>query len=67
LPGRNDRLLALLWLALCLLLAAALAFLLPRSQLNSSVLALLPQQNLGAAAGLYAATGSPDGVAGFTR
>jgi len=49
LPGRNDRLLALLWLALCLLLAAALSFLLPRSQLNSSVLALLPQQNLGAA------------------
>jgi len=49
LPGRNDRRLALLWLLLCLLLAAALAFLLPRSQLNSSVLALLPQQNLGAA------------------
>jgi len=49
LRGRNDRLLAILWLALCLLLAAALAFLLPRSQLNSSVLALLPQQNLGAA------------------
>lgn len=48
-PGRNDRRLALLWLLLCLLLAAALAFLLPRSQLNSSVLALLPQQNLGAA------------------
>ncbi|HCY91066.1 MAG TPA: hypothetical protein DHV34_01820 [Escherichia coli] len=30
-------------------MAAALSFLLPRSQLNSSVLALLPQQNLGAA------------------
>ena len=48
-PGRNDRRLAILWLAICLLLAAALSFLLPRSQLNSSVLALLPQQNLGAA------------------
>lgn len=48
-PGRNDRLLAWVWFALCLLLAVALAVLLPRSQLNSSVLALLPQHNLGAA------------------
>lgn len=48
-PGRNDKLFALLWLAICLVLASALALLLPRSHLNSSVLALLPQQNLGAA------------------
>ena len=48
-PGRNDRLLAILWLLCCLTLAIALVLLLPRSQLNSSVLALLPQQNLGAA------------------
>lgn len=48
-PGRNARRLAALWIAFCLLLAVALTLLLPRSQLNSSVLALLPQQNLGAA------------------
>ena len=48
-PGHNARRLAALWIAFCLLLAVALALLLPRSQLNSSVLALLPQQNLGAA------------------
>jgi predicted exporter len=45
----SERNLALLWLAVCLLLAMALALLLPRSQINSSVLALLPQQNLGQA------------------
>lgn len=46
---RNARLLAGLWLALCVALAVTLALLLPRSPLNSSVLALLPQQTLGAA------------------
>lgn len=46
---RNARLLAGIWLACCIVLALALALLLPRSPLNSSVLALLPQQTLGAA------------------
>ena len=49
LPQRSEKTAALLWLAVCLALAVALAILLPRSQLNSSVLALLPQQNLGQA------------------
>ena len=49
LPPRSEKLLASGWLAICLVLAIALAVLLPRSQLNSSVLALLPQQNLGQA------------------
>ncbi len=49
LPQRSEKTVALLWLAVCLALAVALAVLLPRSQLNSSVLALLPQQNLGQA------------------
>jgi predicted exporter len=49
LPQRSEKTVALLWLAVCLTLALALAVLLPRSQLNSSVLALLPQQNLGQA------------------
>ena len=48
-PTRSEKRLALLWLAGCVALAIALAILLPRSQLNSSVLALLPQQNLGQA------------------
>ena len=48
-PQRNEKTLALLWLGACVALAIALAILLPRSQLNSSVLALLPQQNLGQA------------------
>ncbi|WP_036627708.1 MMPL family transporter [Pantoea sp. AS-PWVM4] len=45
----REKNLALVWLTVCLALAIALACLLPRSQLNSSVLALLPQQNLGQA------------------
>lgn len=49
LPQRSEKISALLWLSVCLALAVALAVLLPRSQLNSSVLALLPQQNLGQA------------------
>lgn len=48
-PGRNDKFFAALWLVVCMVLAVALVLLLPRSHLNSSVLALLPQQNLGAA------------------
>ena len=39
--------LALGWLAVCLLLIAALVALLPRATLNSSVLALLPEQTMG--------------------
>ncbi|WP_034913988.1 MMPL family transporter [Erwinia sp. 9145] len=39
--------LALGWLTLCLLMAAALAVMLPRATVNSSVLALLPQQAMG--------------------
>ncbi|WP_313062995.1 MMPL family transporter [Atlantibacter hermannii] len=39
---------ALIWLAVCLLLAAALAALLPGARINSSVLALLPGQSMGA-------------------
>ncbi|WP_428841260.1 MMPL family transporter [Cronobacter universalis] len=35
------------WLGLCLLLAATLCALLPHARINSSVLALLPQQTLG--------------------
>lgn len=46
---RSARLLAGIWLACCIALALALALMLPRSPLNSSVLALLPQQTLGAA------------------
>jgi len=34
------------WLFICLLLVAALVVILPRSQINSSVLALLPKQQL---------------------
>ena len=46
---RNARLLAGLWVTFCVALALVLAIMLPRSSLNSSVLALLPQQTLGAA------------------
>ena len=54
-----HRRLALGWLAICLLLLAALCWLLPRSQINSSVLALLPKQQL---------VGVPDELAdGFSR
>ncbi len=45
----REKNLARLWLLICLALTLALALLLPRSQINSSVLALLPQQNLGQA------------------
>ncbi|MDE1185104.1 MAG: MMPL family transporter [Pantoea sp.] len=45
----REKNLARLWLVVCLALTMALALLLPRSQINSSVLALLPQQNLGQA------------------
>ncbi|MBP2197265.1 putative exporter [Pantoea cypripedii] len=45
----REKNLARLWLLICLALTIALALLLPRSQINSSVLALLPQQNLGQA------------------
>ena len=54
-----HRRLAFGWLAICLLLIAALCWLLPRSQINSSVLALLPKQQL---------VGVPDELAdGFSR
>lgn len=45
---RTDchRKLAIGWLLVCLLLLATLLWLLPRSQINSSVLALLPKQEL---------------------
>ena len=39
---------ALLWAAACLIMLAALLTLLPQSRLNSSVLAMLPKQALGA-------------------
>ena len=45
---RTDchRKLAIGWLLICLLLLATLLWLIPRSQINSSVLALLPKQEL---------------------
>jgi len=46
LPPELHRRAAFGWLAVCLLLIAALCWLLPRSQINSSVLALLPKQQL---------------------
>ncbi len=69
LPQRSEIFAARAWLAVCLLLMLALAWLLPRSHINSSVLALLPQQNLGQgagrdSAGVYAAARPPAGVAG---
>lgn len=45
LPERHRKL-AFGWLLICLALIAALLWLLPRSQVNSSVLALLPKQQL---------------------
>ncbi|MGG4625248.1 MMPL family transporter [Serratia odorifera] len=45
-PPELHRRAAFGWLAVCLLLIAALCWLLPRSQINSSVLALLPKQQL---------------------
>lgn len=48
LPPNNARRAAFGWLALCLILVAALALLLPRARLNSSVLAMLPAQSMGA-------------------
>lgn len=48
LPPTNARRAAWGWLALCLLLLCALAFMLPRAKLNSSVLAMLPTQSMGA-------------------
>ncbi|MEE4483274.1 MMPL family transporter [Serratia ficaria] len=53
------RRLAFGWLAIVVLLLAALCWLLPRSQINSSMLALLPKQQL---------AGVPDALAdGFSR
>jgi len=46
LSAESHRRLAQGWLLICLLLVAALCWLLPRSQINSSVLALLPKQQL---------------------
>ncbi|HEX4503494.1 MAG TPA: MMPL family transporter [Scandinavium sp.] len=48
LPPNSARRAAWSWLALCLILLAALAFMLPRAKLNSSVLAMLPTQSMGA-------------------
>ncbi|MGU3525473.1 MMPL family transporter [Enterobacteriaceae bacterium C23F] len=48
LPPSNARRAAFGWLALCLILLVALALMLPRARLNSSVLAMLPAQSLGA-------------------
>lgn len=39
---------ALIWGVVCLILAGALLALLPQARLNSSVLAMLPKQTLGA-------------------
>ena len=48
LPHRNALRPALLWAAVCLILLGVLLSLLPGSRLNSSVLAMLPKQTLGA-------------------
>lgn len=48
LPPTSARRTAWGWLALCLILLAALALMLPRARLNSSVLAMLPTQSMGA-------------------
>jgi predicted exporter len=47
-PPNSARRAAWGWLALCLILLTALALLLPRARLNSSVLAMLPSQSMGA-------------------
>ena len=48
LPHRNPLRPALLWAGLCLILLVVLLSLLPGARLNSSVLAMLPKQTLGA-------------------
>jgi len=48
LPHRNARRPALVWVAVCLVLLGMLLTLLPGARLNSSVLAMLPKQSLGA-------------------
>lgn len=48
LPPINARRLALLWGLVCLTLVGILLLLLPQSRMNSSVLAMLPKQALGA-------------------
>ena len=48
LPHRNGLRPALLWATACLILAGVLLALLPGARLNSSVLAMLPKQTLGA-------------------
>ncbi|WP_426617343.1 MMPL family transporter [Raoultella sp. R2A007] len=48
LPHRNRRSIALLWGLVCLLMLGVLLTLLPQSRINSSVLAMLPKQTLGA-------------------
>ncbi|MEQ4530055.1 MAG: MMPL family transporter [Mixta sp.] len=48
LPPINARRVALLWGAICLTLLCILLLLLPQSRMNSSVLAMLPKQALGA-------------------
>lgn len=48
LPPRNARRPALVWAAVCLALLGMLLALLPGARLNSSVLAMLPKQSLGA-------------------
>lgn len=48
LPHRNTLRPALLWAAVCLVLLGVLLSLLPGARLNSSVLAMLPKQTLGA-------------------
>ncbi|WP_159340199.1 MULTISPECIES: MMPL family transporter [Leclercia] len=48
LPPRNGRRPALIWGIICLALLAVLLTLLPGARLNSSVLAMLPKQSLGA-------------------
>ncbi|QGU88070.1 MMPL family transporter [Erwinia sorbitola] len=44
----RSRAIAAAWLMVCLLLLAGLALLLPQARINSSVLALLPAQSMGA-------------------
>lgn len=45
--SKRLRIAAFSWIAVCLLLIATLALLLPRATINSSVLALLPKQAMG--------------------
>jgi len=48
LPPTSARRAAWGWLGLCLVLLTALALMLPRARINSSVLAMLPTQSMGA-------------------